>query len=119
MTTGLQTGDAPAHPCCHPLSAPLTRGQAAELAGVLRALADPARLQIVALVNSSPTGEVCACDLVEPLGLAQPTVSHHLKVLSQAGVLTRQQRGNWAYYSVCCDVLSDVASSLEPPRLGT
>lgn len=84
--------------CCPSgLSSPLSREDAAQVARVLKAVADPARLQLLALIRS--TGEACACDLNEPLGLSQPTVSHHLKVLADAGLIRREQRGQWAWFS--------------------
>ncbi len=86
--------------CCGPLAAPsLSDEEAAATAQVFRALADPARVRIVNMLATS--GEpVCVCNLVEPLGLAQPTVSHHLRKLTEAGLLEREQRGRWAYYSL-------------------
>ena len=68
------------------------------VAAALRVLADPARLRLLSLIQAQPGGEACVCNLTEPLGLSQPTVSHHLKVLTQAGLLERDQRGRWAYY---------------------
>ena len=86
-------------PCCAPLTtAPIGKDQAAELATVLKALADPTRLRIVSLVANAPDGEVCACDLAEPLDRSQPTVSHHLTQLVKAGILEREQRGKWAWF---------------------
>jgi ArsR family transcriptional regulator, arsenate/arsenite/antimonite-responsive transcriptional repressor len=86
--------------CCGPLSAPtLSDAEAQATAEVFRVLGDPARVKIVNLLATS--GEpVCVCNLTEPLGLAQPTVSHHLKRLVEAGLLVREQRGKWAYYSL-------------------
>ena len=81
-------------------SAPLTRERADDLAGRLKAIADPARLQLVALLRASASGQVCVCDLTEPLGLSQSTVSHHLRVLSAAGLVTHERRGTWSYYSL-------------------
>jgi ArsR family transcriptional regulator len=84
--------------CCAPLDRePLARADAEALARVLKALADPARLQLVSHIASS-RGEVCACDLGGVVGLAQPTVSHHLKVLVDTGILSREKRGVWAFY---------------------
>jgi ArsR family transcriptional regulator len=85
---------------CPPLLAgpPLDAGEAANLAGALRVLADPARLRLLSLIQSQPSGEACVCHLTDPLGLSQPTVSHHLKVLLGAGLVEREQRGSWAYY---------------------
>jgi ArsR family transcriptional regulator len=77
---------------------PLDRGAAEVLARLLKAVADPARLQLLSLINASPSGEVCAYELIKPLGLSQPTVSHHLKVLIDAGILTRERRRSWAYF---------------------
>ncbi len=82
--------------CASGLTAPLQRDEAEQLATVLKALADPARLQLLSLIRSA--GEACACDLNEPVGLSQPTVSHHLKVLTRAGLISREQRGQWAWF---------------------
>ena len=79
------------------------------MAQLLKAVSDPVRLQLVSIIASSPNGEVCACDLTAPVGLSQPTVSHHLKVLTQAGILEREQRGTWAWFSVNGDRLSTIA----------
>jgi len=85
--------------CCPPLlAAPLDEDDAAELAGLLKALADPARLRLVSIVAAAPAGEVCACDLPGTLGRSQPTVSHHLSQLVKAGILEREQRGKWAWF---------------------
>ena len=86
--------------CCAPLAAPsLSDEEAAATAELFKALGDPARVRIVNLIARCG-GEVCACDLYEPVGLAQPTVSHHLKKLVGAGLLAREQRGKWAYFSL-------------------
>ena len=74
--------------------------QAEQLASALKVLADPARLRLLSLIQAQPEGEACVCHLVEPLGLSQPTVSHHLKVLLGAGLVEREQRGSWAYFRV-------------------
>ncbi len=101
--------------CCPPLfAAPLSEHEAVELADVLRALADPARLRLVSMIASSPGGEACACDLHGPLERSQPTVSHHLTQLTRAGLITREQRGKWAYYRVVNDTLRAVATALTP-----
>ena len=93
---------ARAGPACCPdgLGVPLTREAAENLARLLKAVADPARLQLLALIKSSDGGEACVCDLTEPLGLSQPTVSHHLKVLNDAGLITRKRRGIWVWYTI-------------------
>jgi ArsR family transcriptional regulator len=86
---------------CPPLLAgPLDADEAAGLAQALKAIADPARLRLLSLIQAQPTGEACVCHLTEPLGLTQPTVSHHLKVLLDAGLVEREQRGSWAYFRV-------------------
>jgi ArsR family transcriptional regulator, arsenate/arsenite/antimonite-responsive transcriptional repressor len=86
---------------CPPLLAgPLDPEQAESLASALKAIADPARLRLLSLIQSQPDGEACVCHLTEPLGLTQPTVSHHLRVLLQAGLVEREQRGSWAHYRV-------------------
>ena len=84
--------------CCGPIGeAPLSDAEAAELAGLLRVLADPVRLRLLSLIAMAPAG-VCACDLVDSVGRSQPTVSHHLKVLTEAGLLERERRGRWVWY---------------------
>lgn len=101
--------------CCPPvLAGPIGEDDATELADLLKALADPARLRLVSLIAASPTGEVCACDLAEPLGRSQPTVSHHLGQLVKAGVLRREQRGRWAWFSVDTDRLAAICAALWP-----
>lgn len=101
--------------CCAPLRRePLTASQAAGLARILKALADPTRLRLVSMVAAHEGGEACVCDVTGPLGLTQPTISHHLKTLVDAGIFTRQQRGKWAYYSLvprALDALSAVLST--------
>jgi ArsR family transcriptional regulator, arsenate/arsenite/antimonite-responsive transcriptional repressor len=99
--------------CCRPLDAPSLSNEDAEAAATLfKALADPARVRLVNLLATSD-GPVCACELIAPLGLAQPTVSHHLKKLTQAGLLEREQRGVWAYYSLNREALAQLASLVE------
>lgn len=96
--------------CCRPLDAPsLSHEDAAATAGLFKALADPARVKLVNLLARSDA-PVCVCELIAPLGLAQPTVSHHLKKLTAAGLLEREQRGVWAYYSLNREALARVAS---------
>jgi len=84
------------------------------MAAVLRVIAEPARLRVLNLVSRADEGEVCVCDLTEPLGLSQPTVSHHLKVLADAGLLEREQRGKWAFYRLVPERLELVRRALEP-----
>lgn len=119
-TTAVTILNRPALPlladeCCTPLvREPLTADQAADLARILKALADPTRLRLVSMVAAHEGGEACVCDLTEPLGLTQPTISHHLKTLVDAGIFTRDQRGKWAYYALvprALDALSEVLST--------
>jgi ArsR family transcriptional regulator, arsenate/arsenite/antimonite-responsive transcriptional repressor len=99
--------------CCPPLSeAPLAADDAENVAAALRVLADPARLRLLSIIQAQPGGEACVCHLTEPLGLRQPTVSHHLKVLTQAGLLERDQRGRWAYYRVVPEPLAAIRGFL-------
>ena len=99
--------------CCRPLAAPaLSDDEAVATAEVFKALADPARVRIVNMLATS--GEpVCVCHLVEPLGLSQPTVSHHLKKLTDAGLLEREQHGKWAYFSFRPDAVETLASVVD------
>ncbi len=99
--------------CCAPLvRRALTAEEAADLARVLKAIAEPARLRLLSLVAAHAGGEACVCDLTEPLGLSQPTVSHHLKVLVDAGLVRREKRGVWAYYALVPGALDAVAGVL-------
>ena len=99
--------------CCPPLLfAPLDQDEAELLAGALQALADPARLRLLSLIAACPGSEACGCDLTQPVGLSQPTVSHHLKVLHEAGLLDRERRGKWVYYRVRPERLASLRSLL-------
>ena len=80
--------------------------EAEKLAAALKVIADPTRLRLLSLIQAQPDGEACQCNLTDPLGLSQPTVSHHLKVLREAGLIEREQRGNWAYYRIKQDQLA-------------
>jgi ArsR family transcriptional regulator, arsenate/arsenite/antimonite-responsive transcriptional repressor len=101
--------------CCAPLlRQPITAGQAADLARTLKALADPVRLRLVSMVAAHDGGEACVCDLTEPLGLTQPTISHHLKILVEAGIFTREKRGVWAYYALVPTTLNALSTVLSP-----
>ena len=82
------------------LTTPLKRGDAEQLAALLQALADPTRLQLVAAMNASSGSEACVCDLAELVDVSQPTTSHHLKVLTEVGLITREKRGTWVWYSL-------------------
>ncbi len=93
--------------CCPPLMAGrLTPEEAKNLAIVFRVLGEPVRLQLLSLIAAQPSGEVCACELVEALGISQPTVSHHLKVMYEAGLLDKDRRGTWIYYRIVPDRLA-------------
>ena len=88
-------------PSCPPLlQQPLAAEDAEHLSAALKAIADPTRLRLLSLIQAQPDHEACVCHLTEPLGLSQPTVSHHLKVLLQAGLVEREQRGSWAFFRV-------------------
>ena len=101
--------------CCSPVVGQvITPTDAATVAARLKALADPARLRLVSLVAAHDGQEACVCDLTEPVGLSQPTVSHHLKILAEADILTREQRGKWAYYRLVPDTLTDLARLITP-----
>ena len=102
--------------CCSPITKEvLNQENADSLARAIKALADPARLRIVSMIAAHEDGEACVCDLTEPLGLSQPTVSHHLKVLTEAGYLSRSKRGTWAYYRLVPGSLDAVSSFLATP----
>ncbi len=88
---------------------PLARSSAEETANLLKAVADPTRLQILALISGTSAKEACVCDLTEPLGLTQPTVSHHIKKLSEVGLVNRERRGTWVWYSLNRERWSQIA----------
>jgi ArsR family transcriptional regulator len=97
--------------CCSPLvREPLSTEQAERVAPLFKALADPVRLRLVSIVAGSEGGEACVCDLNDAFDLSQPTISHHLKVLHEAGLLDRTKRGVWVYYAVRREVLADLAA---------
>lgn len=111
MTTMLEVTDVTAAgTCCTPLvREPLSAAEAEQLAQTMKALADPARLRLISIVAASENTEACVCDLIEPVGLSQPTVSHHLKVLTTAGFLTRSKRGTWAYFKLVPGALDRIS----------
>jgi len=97
--------------CCSPLTQePLSAQQAERIAPLLKALADPARLRLLSLVASHADGEACVCDLNDAFDLSQPTISHHLKVLHDMGLLHRSKRGVWVYYSIRAEALADLGA---------
>jgi ArsR family transcriptional regulator len=103
--------------CCSPVTGGVLDTAAAErLAHVFKALADPARVKLLSLIAASKDGEACVCDLIVPLELSQPTVSHHMKLLVDAGLVGREQRGKWAYYRVNDVALDRVAQLISPVR---
>jgi ArsR family transcriptional regulator, arsenate/arsenite/antimonite-responsive transcriptional repressor len=119
-TTQLVSSDRPTLPvltdCCAPVVRQVIKpDEAATLAAGFKALSDPARLRLISLVAAHADQEACVCDLTEPVGLSQPTVSHHLKLLVEVGILTREQRGKWAYYKLVPDTLDRLAGSITSP----
>lgn len=104
--------------CCTPLhDGAIDEEKANAMAPVLGALADPVRLRIVSMLLDAPEGSSCGCDLEEPLGLSQPTVSHHLKVLREAGLVVGERRGRWVHYSVVPETLDEIADALSQSRV--
>jgi ArsR family transcriptional regulator len=95
-----------AEQCTPILQEALEPAEADRLAAALRVIADPARLRLLSLIHAQPDNEACVCNLTAPLGLTQPTVSHHLRVLREAGLVVREQRGSWAYYRIASDQLA-------------
>jgi ArsR family transcriptional regulator len=101
--------------CCAPVTGGALDVAAAErLAHVFKALSDPTRIRLLSLIAAADDGESCLCDLTGPVALSQPTVSHHMKQLVDAGLVTREQRGKWAYYRVQHGALRAVAQAIEP-----
>ena len=112
--TLLATIEAPAGDvCCAPLTGEtINAAQAEDLARTFKALGDPTRVRLISIVAASEGEEACVCDLTEPVGLSQPTVSHHLKILMDAGFLTRSKRGTWAYYKLVPGALDKLSQVL-------
>lgn len=101
--------------CCSPVTGGvLTTDEAERIAHTFKALSDPTRVRLLSLIAASGDGEACICDLTAPVGLSQPTVSHHMKLLVDAGLATREQRGRWAYYRVVTDALEQASRTLRP-----
>ncbi|MCX5406643.1 metalloregulator ArsR/SmtB family transcription factor [Streptomyces sp. NBC_00335] len=101
--------------CCSPvLAGPLTPEAADDLAAALKVVADSTRLRLLGLIRTQPGGEACTCDLTEPLGLTQPTVTHHLKVLFEAGFLERERRGRQTYYRIAPGSMTVLCQALDP-----
>ena len=99
--------------CCPPvLQGALSKSDAEDLASLFKALADPGRLRVLSFIASQPEGEACVCHVIEPMGLSQPTVSHHLKLLHQAGLLEREKRGAWVFYRVVPARLEAIRAAL-------
>ena len=109
-------------PCCEPLARePLPPAGAEELAPLFKALADPVRLRLLSLIACHEGGESCVCDLLEAFDMTAPSVSYHLKILREAGLISSQRRGTWVYYRVNSDVMARMSAVLAPPaaRAGT
>lgn len=99
--------------CCETgITEQLDRATAEDLAQLFKAVADPTRLQLLSIIKSSPNAESCVCDLTAPLELSQPTISHHLRVLTEAGLVSRSSRGTWAWYSINEDRLRELSAVL-------
>ncbi|HEX3334504.1 MAG TPA: metalloregulator ArsR/SmtB family transcription factor [Acidimicrobiales bacterium] len=105
--------DRSAECCASVLAAPLDGAAADELAGGFTALADPVRLRVLSILAAAPEGEVCVCDFVEPLAKSQPTVSHHLKILSEAGLVQGDRRGKWVWYSLNRSRLAELRAAID------
>jgi ArsR family transcriptional regulator, arsenate/arsenite/antimonite-responsive transcriptional repressor len=100
--------------CCPSvLSAPLNVDDATEMSRGFSALADPVRLRVLSMLAASPDGEVCVCEFVAPLGKSQPTISHHLKILTDAGLVQGDRRGKWVWYSLNRDRLAELRATID------
>lgn len=101
--------------CCAPIARePLSRSDAAELAVMLKAVADPVRLRLLSMIGSHPGGEACVCDLTETFDLTAPTISHHLKVLRTAGLIDGERRGTWVYYRIVPEAVNRLGALFAP-----
>lgn len=115
MTTSLPLPDADPAACCSSVTGGVLDADAAQrLARMFKALGDPTRVRLLSIIAAQPDGEACVCDLTDPVGLTQPTVSHHMKQLVDAGLVTREQRGKWAYFTVVPTTLGLLSDALDP-----
>ncbi len=113
MTTTLPVLANELSPCCTPvIGNALDLADATRLASMFKALGDPTRVRLLSLIAAHEGGEACICDLTEPVGLSQGTVSHHMKLLGEAGLVSREQRGKWAYYRVEHSTLAALSAAL-------
>ena len=113
MSTRLPVLSSDVERCCSPLTGGVLEASEAErIAHTFKALGDPTRVRLLSLIAASAEGEACICDLTAPVGLSQPTVSHHMKMLVDAGLATREQRGRWAYYRVVTEALEQASRVL-------
>ena len=104
--------------CCAPVTqAVISDDQAEQVATLLKAMADPVRIKLISLIAAHDGGEACVCDLNDAFDLSQPTISHHLKILLDAGLVTRDKRGVWAYYRIVPSALSACANLLSQPSV--
>jgi len=116
MRTNLPLLSSPDDAACGAVAAGtvMSSAEAERIARTFKALSDPTRVRLLSLIAATAGGEACICDLTEPVGLSQPTVSHHMKQLVEAGLATRDQRGRWAYYRVVTEALDAASRSLRP-----
>lgn len=115
IPTSLSLADDTGPDCCSTVTGgALEAEDAQELARMFKALGDPTRVRLLSLIAAQPEREACICDLTEPVGLTQPTVSHHMKQLVEAGLVVREQRGRWAYYGLVEETLALLSQALKP-----
>lgn len=113
MSASQQAGRVEVGDCCEPVTAEvMSVEEAAAVAGQFKALGDPTRVRLLSLIAAHDGAQACVCDLTAPVGLSQPTVSHHLKILVDAGLLSRTKRGIWSYYALIPGALEELAATL-------
>ena len=112
MTTATPIAAESTQTCCTPAEPAMTAQEAARMSAVFKAMGDPTRVRLLSLIAAGEQGEACVCDLTEPVGLSQGTVSHHMRILTEAGLVEREQRGKWAYYSIVRPALDAAATAL-------
>lgn len=113
LSTTLSTTPQVLSGCGSTPPAPMPRDEAERHATLLKAVADPVRLQLLSIIRASENREACVCDMTEAVGLSQPTVSHHLKIMTEAGLLRRERRGTWAWFSLVPERLGDITRALD------